>query len=309
MNAADLLPDSVLRHQLLRYTLANSHRVASSLRASHVSRERGEGIEFHQFRPYLPGDDLRRVDWRLYGRTDRHFVREAEQESRLTVCLFIDTTASMGMRDDAAPSRLHVARRVAAAIAWLSAQRHHDFGLVTLTDGRPVYLPPSAGSGQLQRVLTSLASLTPSGRWPRHANVRHALRALPSHSKVYCFSDFFERGDEQTRAMRELLGMAHGLSSVQILTDAELSFRYRGQVEVVDAEHGDVQLVDARSYRPQYLARLGALLDAVRREQLALGARVVRVTTSTPMSEVLRATLDPALTPAARLLAAAGDSA
>ncbi len=304
MDVVDLLPDAATRHQLLRYTLASRHRVASSLRASHISRERGEGIEFHQYRPYLPGDDLRRVDWRLYGRTDRHYVREAEQESRLTVCLFVDTTASMGMHDGDGPSRLELAQRTAAAIAWLSAQRHHDFGLVTLTDGRPVYIPPAAGNAQFQRVTGALASLTPAGSWPRHANVRHALQALPARSKVFCFSDFFERGDEQTRAMRELLGMAHGLTSVQIVTADELAFPHRGQVEVIDAEHGEARVVDARAYRPRYLARFAALLDAVRREHMALGARVVRVTASTPVADVLRAALDHSLDGPARLLAA-----
>lgn len=304
MNAADLLPGTALRHQLLRHTLASRHRVASSLRASHVSRERGEGIEFHQYRPYLPGDDLRRVDWRLYGRTDRHFVREAEQESRLTVCLFVDTTRSMGMADGDGTTRLELAQRAAAAIAWLSMQRHHDFGLVTLTDGRPVYIRPSAGSAQLHRVTAALAALAAEGTWPRHANVRHALQALPARSKVFCFSDFFERGDEQTRAMRELLGMAHGLTSVQILLGEELAFPHRGQVEVVDAEHGTRRVVDARAYRARYLERMRDLLSEVRREQLALGARFVRVTAATPIAEVMRATLDHALSAQARLLAA-----
>ena len=303
MNAAELLPDTALRHQLLRYTLARTHRVASSLRASHVSRERGEGIEFHQYRSYLPGDDLRRVDWRLYGRTDRYYVREAEQESRLTVCLFVDTTASMGMSDSHGATRLALAQRAAAAIAWLATQRHHDLGLVTLTDGRPAYVRPGSGSAQLHRVTAALAALEPAGAWPRHANVRHALQALPARSKVYCFSDFFERGDEQTRAMRELLGMAHGLTSVQILLDEELSFPHRGQVEVVDAEHGGRRLVDARRYRPQYFERLQRLLQEVRREQLALGARFARATASTPVGDVLRAALDHSLGPDARLLA------
>lgn len=303
MQPDDLFPDAELRDLLSRFTLAQRHRVSNPLRASHISRERGDGLEFHQFRGYLPGDDLRRVDWRLYGRTDKLYVREAEQESRLTVCLFVDTTGSMDMVGDSGPTRLALACRFAAAIGWLALRRQHDFGLVTLTDGEPEYLQPGTGTAQYQRLLQLLANLRASGQWPRRPNLRKVMQALPVRSKVYALSDFFERRREQSESLRELLGMAHGLTCVQILTPGELSFEHRGQLDIIDRESGERRLVDARAYRGEYLERMRALLDGVQREHVALGARFVRVTTTDTLADVLRASLDNALPPQARLIA------
>ncbi len=301
-----LFPDAQLRDLLSRFKLAQRHRVSNALRASHTSRQRGDGLEFHQFRGYLPGDDLRKVDWRLYGRTDKLYVREAEQESRLTVCLFIDTTGSMGMAGATGPSRLLLACRYAAAIGWLALQRQHDFGLVTLTDDTPVYLQPATGTAHYQRFLRALSTLEAKGEWPARANLRKVMQALPARSKVYALSDFFERRREQSESVRELLGMAHGLTSIQILLDEEMQFAHRGQLEIVERESGDRRLVDAKRYREEYLQRMASLLDEIQREQIALGARFVRVLTRHTLAEIVNVSLDNALPPGARLLAEVG---
>src|SRR5690606_24150780 len=124
----------------------------------HRSRERGAGLEFVQYRNYEPGDEPRRIDWKLYARSDRLFVRDAERESQLSVWVLLDTSASMGQADAARPdwSRLDAARALAACIFEVALGQGDPFGLALVGGGGLSLLPPAAGVRQRDRLLLAL---------------------------------------------------------------------------------------------------------------------------------------------------------
>ena len=297
-----LLPDAKTRERLSRYSLAPQHVVDDRHRAAHLSRQRGDGLEFHQYRAYQSGDDLRLVDWRLYARSDRLFVREAQQESRLTVCLLMDVTAAMGLVDQAGIARIEYARRIAAALAWLAVRRQHPLMAIAFGETTRPVLPAGVGMRQLERVCHWLAALTPKAGWPAREHRHRLMQTLPARSLLIAVSDFAQLTDEQQRSWQDLLTQAHALISIQLLLDSELQFLQRGRIEIVEPESGARRLVDAKAVADGYPQRLQRWLDQVRAQQLALGARFVRSSTSMALDAVLSAVLSDRRSAKARLL-------
>src|SRR5690606_3142222 len=121
----------------------------------HRSRDRGAGLEFSQYRGYEPGDELRRIDWKLYARSDRFFVREAERDSPLTVWVLLDASASMAQADESRPdwSRLDAGKALAAAIAEVAVRQGVRVGLGVLNDRDLRLVPAAAGTRQRDRIL------------------------------------------------------------------------------------------------------------------------------------------------------------
>ncbi|MEO0575326.1 MAG: DUF58 domain-containing protein [Pseudomonadota bacterium] len=299
-----LMPDASTREFVNRYSLAPHHLVDDRLRASHISRQRGDGLEFHQYRPYQSGDDLRLVDWRLYARSDRMYVREAQQESRLTVCLLIDTTASMLIQDSNGRPRIEMAKRIAAALGWLAVHRQHPCMAVAFGPAPSAVLQRGTGLRQMERLCHWLDSLAPDEGWPTRATQHQLMQAIPPRSLVIALSDFAAIHDSQRGSWRDLMSQAHALISVQLLVAAETRFDARGSLQIVEPESGVKRLVDSKRVAQQFPGRLRRWLDAVRREQVGLGARYVRAQTEQPTNDILAAALSEKRSADARLLVA-----
>lgn len=300
-----LMPDASTREFLNRYSLAPDHLVDDRQRASHLSRQRGDGLEFHQYRPYQSGDDLRLVDWRLFGRSDRMYVREAQQESRLTVCLLVDTTASMMIRDDNDKPRIETACRIAAALGWLAVQRQHPCMALAFGPAKSPILRAASGMRQLERLCHWLGELAPAEGWPARAAQHQLMQAIPPRSLVIALSDFAAMHDDQRGSWRDLMSQAHALISVQLLCDAEVHFQARGHIEIIEPESGEKRLVDAKRVAQQFPTRLRHWLETVRADQVSLGARFVRARTEQATNDILAAILSERRSADARLLVAA----
>lgn len=297
------LPDGPTRQQLTRYSIAELLRVDSLVRAHNRSTQRDAGPEFERYRSYQPGDDLRRVDWRAYGRTDRLLIREAEREGRLTLAFVIDLSASMGMTDAVDMSRFDYAARLVAALGWLAVEQRHDVTLIGLSQEGPVVVSPAQGRAQLERVLRALAQSRPGGAWPETHNVHQSLQALPPRSAVVFIGDLLAQDDEMEAGLAQLVSGQHALHAVQVLLPQEVDLPSSGQVRVRDIERGGTRLFDTRAFRKTYQSRMSDVLDRTRRQQARRGARFVRTATDVPLQQTLRALLNPTLRGRDRLLA------
>ncbi|MEL7024884.1 MAG: DUF58 domain-containing protein [Pseudomonadota bacterium] len=297
------LPDAELRHQLIKYSLAPALQVDNAIHASHRSVRRDEGIEFSRFRPFQPGDDLRRVDWRVFGRTDRLLVRESESEGRLTVVLVVDLSASMGMADSRDVTRYDYVARLVGALAWLAAEHHHDVMLIGLQTPTPIVLPTGAGRAQLERVIRRLDEWRPSGGGVRIEAISEALSHAPARSAVFAFSDYL--GDDCGLQVAVARTAARGMSltSTQVLLPQELSPPPRGQFRVVDCESGSTRWFDAGLEGREYRKRLNRLLREIREDQVRSGARFVSIATDIGLAESCHAMLAQSITGRQRVLA------
>ncbi len=237
-----------------------------------LSRARGAGLEFAQYRGYVPGDAPRQLDWKLYARSDRLFVRESERDSPLSLVLVLDASASMAQVDQARPSwsRLHAARRLAACAMEVALREDERFGLLTLGDGVAQFVPPAAGRAQRDRCSLALARLAARGRWPDAAALDAVAARIEPGALVLLLGDLFEPLAADWLA--RLAAAGREVAALRILTAEERDFPFRGPLRLQDAESGDWREVEAETVRDGYLDAF-----ATARGALALRLAAARV--------------------------------
>lgn len=267
--ARDLIPPE-LRSRLRELRIAS--RRTSPLRGggAHRSRDKGAGLEFSQYRGYEPGDELRRIDWKLYARSDRFFVREAERDSPLTVWLVLDGSASMTQADEARPdwSRLDAARALAGAIAEVAVRQGDRVGLAVLREDGLQLVQPAGGARHRDRLLFALERAEARGELPDEPRLRPLSQRIGADDMVVMVGDCF---DERFIAfMVQLARSRREVACVQVLTVAEHTFPFDDGRVFRDPETGQQLPGDGRSLRAGFLARftqaqrvLHARLDAV----------------------------------------------
>ncbi len=253
----------------------------------HSSRRTGAGLEFSQYRSYQPGDDLRHIDWKLFGRSDRYFVREAESETSTTVRIILDATGSMAHTEDDV-SKFDYARYLAAALALLAVRQGDAVGLYQLHDGAVMTHRPRRESSHLYRLLHALERAIPSGRWPVWSSLERALTPDPERGITILLGDFHEHADEIRGAVRRLTGARHDVVCFQILGDQERAFSYAGTVTLEEIETGRRVDVDAARIRTATTARLETGLAGLRRDLEERGAALVTCLLSQPFEAPLR---------------------
>lgn len=257
----------------------------------HTSHRSGAGLEFSQFRSYQPGDDLRRVDWKLYARSDRFFIRESEAETSLAVRLVVDATASMAHRAADGVSTLDYARFLAAALALLAHRQGDAVGLYAVSDHALTALQPRREHQQLHRILHALERLEPAGTWPAWDTLEAALAADPHRGIVVLLSDLHERAGEVQRAVQRLAARRHDVQVMHLQPADEVEFPWSGTVTFEEWETGRQVSVDADAARERYLAHRGA---AARTLRTALEERRIAyepARTDEPLDTVLRRAL------------------
>ena len=221
----------------------------------HASRSRGAGLEFAQYRAYEPGDELRQIDWKLYARSDRFFVRESERESPLTVWLILDASASMRQADQARRdwTRLHAAKALAGCVAELALQQGDTFGLIAINGDGLQLLPAGNGLRQRDRLHLQLHGLQARGQWPDSGRLAPVWERIGAHDLVVMIGDGF---DEAAIALAERLASAgRDVVHLQLLTVEERDFPFRDGHRFRDPETGQELLGDGPTVRAGYLAR------------------------------------------------------
>ena len=283
--AHDLIPADV-RSRLKDLRLTARRAIGAQGIGVHHSRSRGAGLEFAQYRAYEPGDELRQIDWKLYARSDRFFVREAERESPLTVWIVLDATASMTQRDGKRGTRFDAARRLAACIAELALRQGDRFGLLVLHGDGVRLVSPGNGVRQRDQLLLALRSLRADGAFPAQGRLGPVFERIGVGDLVLVLSDWF---DDAIPALAERLAAARReVLAIQLLTADERDFPFTGGHRFRDPETGEELLGDAAALRADYLQRFAEaqrLLDA---RLDASGIRHARYYTDQPLDLPLR---------------------
>lgn len=269
------------------------HVLAGLGHGIHAGRERGAGVEFSEYRAYAPGDEWRRVDWKLLARADRYYVREAERDSHVAAWLVLDATASM-----AEPSRRveglskHWYARTALACVAAIAQRQGDaFGLLVLSGGRIEFTPASRGPRQLQRVLAALQRATPSGELPDAETLRANLHFARSQSMVFAATDALDWPSPLGEALVRLRHMRHDVRMLALRTEAEVEADFPAGHAYRDPEQGAGLHSFSRDSRRDYRAALDAHFETVRAACRQHDLPLCEARIEQPLGEVLRAWL------------------
>jgi uncharacterized protein (DUF58 family) len=205
----------------------------------HLSRSRGAGVEFEQYRAYEYGDEPRRVDWKLYGRSDRFFVRDATRESPRNVWVLVDATASMAQSDARRPeySKLGAAKLLSACLAEIAAAHGDSLGLIAIGGAGLQLIPAGSGRRHRDRLLLALEALSCGGSWPASpATLRPVWERIEGDSLVVFISDGFDAALPEF-ALRLAAARRHVLS-LGLVSCEERDFPFEGGFVFRDPETG-----------------------------------------------------------------------
>ncbi len=231
----------------------------------HRSPLRGAALEFAEYRAYQPGDELRRIDWRLFGRSDRMFVKRFEEENQLRVCLVLDQSASLGYSSrPGLLAKTDFARTLLGAVALIARRQHDAIGLALVGDtgvagdfGLADYMPPRSSSAHHQAVFSRLES-PPVKRTARLTEALARLAdILPRSCVLVVASDFYCDLPQLGEVLRYLRARRMDCIGFQVLDPMELEFADEAMGLFVDLEDGQRIMLDAPSVRAGYLQRFG----------------------------------------------------
>ena len=237
-------------------TLVARQIVEGFLTGVHRSPFKGFSVEFAEHRQYTPGDEIRHIDWRAVGKTDRYYVKEYEEETNLKAYLVVDASGSMGFRGSKkAISKFEYAQHVSASLAYLMLQQMDAVGLITLDTKVRALIPPRASPKHLLQVLTTLEKTEPGGETAM-APLLHELAGhhLKRRGLVFILSDFFDKLEDLTKALQHLRHRNHEVVLLHVLAPEELDFPYKRLTQFRNLEaHDNKLLVDTRRMREDYL--------------------------------------------------------
>jgi uncharacterized protein (DUF58 family) len=237
-------------------TLIARQIVEGFLTGVHRSPYKGFSVEFAEHRQYTPGDEIRHIDWRAVGKTDRYYVKEYEEETNLKAYLLVDASGSMAFRGSSkSQSKFEYAQHVAASLAYLMLHQMDAVGLITLDTKLRSLIPARANPKHLLRVLTTLEKTQPGGETAM-APLWHELAGhhMKRRGMIIILSDFFDRLDDLVRALQHLRHRNHEVVLLHILAPEELDFPYKRLTQFRSLEGVDHKvLVDARRLREDYL--------------------------------------------------------
>jgi uncharacterized protein (DUF58 family) len=272
------------------------HVLAGLGHGIHAGRERGAGVEFSEYRAYAPGDEWRRVDWKLLARVDRYYVREAERDSHVAVWLVLDASASMAepSRDINGVDKLWFARTALACVAALAQRQGDAFGLVVLGGGRAEFTPASRGPRQLQRVLARLQAARPEGVLPDADTLKSNLHFAGSPSMVFAASDFLDWPSALGEALLRLRRMRHDVRLLTVRTEAEVNATFKSGSAYRDPEQADGLHRMSNADREQYLRRSRAHFAGVAAACRQNNVVQMEACVEQPLAGVLRAWLQQA---------------
>ena len=274
-------------HHLRNLSLAARQSAEGFLNGAHASRRHGAGMEFSQYRPYQPGDDLRRLDWRLAARSDRYYLRESEIDTSLTVHLLLDASASMNHRDDNGLTKLDYARLLLAALAYLATQQGDAVGLSILSPAGLRHLAPRADARQLPRLYHALETAEASGIFPG-AETLAPLTARRQRALTVCVSDLYEEDQEINSLLTRLRATSGDVLLLHLMAHNELQFTYQGAVSFRDLETGQTLQIDTAQQRNAYQQQLQAWLRDTAQQARRQGFDYHLLDTSQPLDTAMR---------------------
>jgi uncharacterized protein (DUF58 family) len=254
----------------------------------HRSPHHGQSVEFAEHKEYAPGDDVRHIDWKAYGKFDRYYVKRFEQETNLRAYLVVDASGSMGYRGrPEAMTKLEVASALAASLAYLLFRQQDAAGLVLVGDEVRGAVPPRASVSHLGPIVDALGGVRAEGETRLAAAVDWIVEHAPRRSSVLVFSDLMDREEKVLRKIAQLGLRRHDVTVFHLLDPAELEFPFEDPTLFLSMEDGREVEANGRDVRRGYLEVLGRWLEEVRRTAADADVDYQLCRTDRPLDEIL----------------------
>lgn len=256
-----LHPEVIKR--IARLDLRARHVVEGFLSGMHRSPYFGQSVEFLQHRPYAPGDDLRYVDWKVWAKQDRYYVKQFEEDTNLRLTLLVDVSASMRY-GAGAMNKFEYASTLAVSLAYLVLRQQDAVGCLAFDESPRKIVPQRTKRNHLDSIIQALEVSEPAHKTDIHQIIRKAAETYPRRGMVVLVSDLLVDRDGLSRGLKLLRSRGHDLLVFHVLDDDELDFPFSGPTRFEGLEVPLHLKCNPRALREGYLAALGAYLEQVR---------------------------------------------
>jgi uncharacterized protein (DUF58 family) len=262
-----LLPAETL-NRISGLEIAARRIVEGFVAGLHESPYKGASVEFAEHREYVPGDDLRRLDWKVFAKTDRFYVKEYEEETNLKAYVVVDVSKSMTYGSHAL-TKLDYARQVAAALAYLVRRQGDAAALVLFDEKVKKFLPPSTSPAHLRNICAALVETEPSEKTDVGVIFHEIAERLRQRSLVLIVSDLFDSVERVVSGINHMAHRGHDVVVLHVLDPAETEFPFEAMTRFEGLEIDEKLLADPRSLRDAYLAEVKSFQQAVKTACLA----------------------------------------
>ena len=263
--------------------------VEGFMSGSNRSQSIGSGQEFSQYRNYEPGDDLRQLDWKMYARSERYFIKQSEIETNITVKFMIDASRSMAYEEKGI-SKLLYAKLIAAALAYLARKQSDTFGLFTVSENVITTVHPRFEQQQFMRFLNELVKVKSEGTW-RKQNGLEQLFSQYGKEMIVFITDMYDENQDLQKFISRLKTSRNEVIVFHLIGKHEADFDYDGSFTFEDLESKARMKVDSRLQQKEYRQRLEAWLKTSRAWMLEKQINYQLITMNEPVDSVLRSFL------------------
>lgn len=255
--------DNGMLSRLAAVPLLARRPMVGGVSGRHTSPHRGSSVEFAEYRKYVPGDDLRRLDWRVWGRTDRNYVKEYEADTNLRLCLVVDSSGSMGYGSTGV-TRIEFARRIAGTLAFLACRQGDAVGISCVAESIVRHLPPRRNPAHLRLVLDALEEVRPQGTSHLPQVLHEIAETVRQRALIVILSDLFMEPLALAGALGHLRFRRHDVALFHLLDPQEIRFDFRRPTRFLDMEGGSSLFADPLDIQARYRRALEAWLGAIR---------------------------------------------
>jgi uncharacterized protein (DUF58 family) len=253
----------------------------------HRSPYHGFSVEFAEHRQYMPGDEIRHLDWKIYGKTDRYYIKQYEEETNLKAYIVLDASRSMAFASPGRVTKIQYASYLVAALCYMMVKQQDAVGLAVYDENVTTYLPPHATRGYLRQLLVVLERLQASNKTGGGTSLHQVAERIRRRGLVVVISDLLDNPDEVIAALKHFRHKKNEVIVMQVLDPLERSFGFSGDAEFRDMETSDRMVSQPWQIRRAYSAAVNAFLEHYKRKCRENFIDYVLLDTTTPYDTAL----------------------
>jgi len=248
---------------------------------------KGAGLEFSQYRSYQPGDDLRSLDWKMFARSDRYYIRESEVETNIAVRILIDASASMS-HSDGDFTKIEYAKYLGASLSYLANLQGDAIGLYVFQNSGIFSMTPKQDFQHLARLFYQLERINPNGNFTKPIHYKELFAGTQKRELLIFVTDLYQKHDEITHLLDTLNTLRHEIVVFHVLSRNELDLDFKGYTTFEDLETGETIQIDQSKARAAYKSKLTNYLEETRIKMLDRRIFYRTICTDEPLDQALR---------------------
>jgi uncharacterized protein (DUF58 family) len=253
----------------------------------HKSPYHGFSVEFAEHRQYMPGDEIKHIDWKIYGRTDRYYIKQYEEETNLKAYIVLDASKSMAYASQGNMPKLRYASFLVAALSYMMVKQQDAVGLAVYDERITSYLPPHATKGYLRQILIELEKVTPGNRTGGGRSLHQVADRIKRRGLVVVVSDLLDNPQEIIAALKHFRHKKNEVIVMHILDPLERTFAFESDAEFRDMETSEQLMTQPWQIRRSYQQTMAAFLETYKRECRENFVDYVLLDTTTPYDVAL----------------------